>query len=78
MICTSKCISRNQPHPRLENWVFASPQQERLKLIDFGLATQIVTEGRLRTLPFVATVDWMSYSIAVWSAHAFGQNCGGC
>ena len=32
--------------PRLENWVFASPAQERLKLIDFGLATRIVgSEG---------------------------------
>ena len=30
---------------RLENWVFASPAQERLKLIDFGLATRIVGEG---------------------------------
>eukprot|EP00913_Durusdinium_trenchii_P001745 g1616.t1 len=35
---------------KLENWVFASPQQERLKLIDFGLATQIVTEGRAKKL----------------------------
>ena len=28
--------------PRLENWVFASPAQERLKLIDFGLATAYI------------------------------------
>eukprot|EP00438_Fugacium_kawagutii_P019595 Skav228919 [mRNA] locus=scaffold2504:128400:134294:+ [translate_table: standard] len=33
---------------KLENWVFASPAQERLKLIDFGLATRVVghSEGR--------------------------------
>ncbi|CAL1169936.1 unnamed protein product [Cladocopium goreaui] len=40
---------------KLENWVFASPAQERLKLIDFGLATRIVgseghSEGRTRKL----------------------------
>jgi len=35
---------------KLENWVFASPAQERLKLIDFGLATRIVGEGKTRKL----------------------------
>ena len=38
--------------PRLENWVFASPAQERLKLIDFGLATAYIAgkddKGALR------------------------------
>lgn len=28
---------------KLENWVFASPMQERIKLIDFGLAASVVS-----------------------------------
>ncbi|CAJ1456943.1 unnamed protein product [Effrenium voratum] len=31
---------------KLENWVFASPAQERLKLIDFGLATTLLPGSR--------------------------------
>jgi len=30
---------------KLENWVFASPVQERIKLIDFGLAARFVQEA---------------------------------
>ncbi|CAE7888656.1 CPK10 [Symbiodinium sp. KB8] len=39
---------------KLENWVFASPAQERLKLIDFGLATAYIAgkddKGRTQKL----------------------------
>jgi len=38
---------------KLENWVFASPAQERIKLIDFGFATVVPLEPHERPLTHV-------------------------